>query len=301
MDIAVVNKIKRLAIIALASDDELMEALVLKGGNAMDLTLNAMGKGFSRVSFDLDYSIAGGDFDEDLQAIGDRIRRTLERTFLEQRLYVIDVTFVAKPSVPRPETADFWGGYLCTFKVVDEAVYRQHQADPATLRRRAVPLRPNHSPVFELEFSKYEYVDQKTPLKIDGYRIFIYTAEMIAFEKLRAICQQLPDYGAILPSHTPRARARDFYDIWLIMDERKIDPTEPENLNLIELIFAAKRVPTSFIRQIRDHLDLHREDWKSVELTVGPQETLQPFEFYADYVVRWFGSLTFPPDNTAAS
>jgi hypothetical protein len=36
MDIDVVNKIKHLAFIALASDDELSEALVLKGGNAID-------------------------------------------------------------------------------------------------------------------------------------------------------------------------------------------------------------------------------------------------------------------------
>lgn len=118
-------------------------------------------------------------------------------------------------------------------EVVGEDVYRQHHADPAALRRRAVALRTNHSPVFELELSKYEYVDQKTPIKVDGYQIFIYTAEMIVFEKLRAICQQLPEYAAILPSHTPRARARDFYDMWLIMDERKIDPSTAENLDLI--------------------------------------------------------------------
>lgn len=37
MNVELVNKIKRITIIALASDDELMETIVLKGGNAIDL------------------------------------------------------------------------------------------------------------------------------------------------------------------------------------------------------------------------------------------------------------------------
>ncbi len=36
MNINLVNKIKSLAIIALASDDNLVESLVLKGGNAIE-------------------------------------------------------------------------------------------------------------------------------------------------------------------------------------------------------------------------------------------------------------------------
>jgi hypothetical protein len=62
MDINLVSKIKRLVIIALASDDELMESLVLKGGNAIDLAYPPAKKGLSRASYDLDYSIEKGDF-----------------------------------------------------------------------------------------------------------------------------------------------------------------------------------------------------------------------------------------------
>lgn len=301
MDIQLLNKIKRLAIIALASDDQLMQTLVLKGGNAIDLTFNTDGKVFSRASFDLDFSIDGGDFEEEQELIAGRIRRTLERTFLEQQLYVIDFTFTARPRVPQPANADFWGGYLGTFKIVDKEVYQRNRGNPRALQRQSVALRLNNSPVFELDFSKYEYVGQKTPLKIDGYRIYVYTAEMIVLEKLRAICQQLPEYRSILPSHVPRGRARDFYDIWLIMDQQGMDPSSPENLTLIGLIFAAKRVPLSFIDRIHEHLDLHREDWNSVVLTVDPTERLQPFDYYADYVIRKFGPLTFQVDSTAAS
>lgn len=35
MDISIVNRIKRITIIALVSDDTLVEQLVLKGGNAI--------------------------------------------------------------------------------------------------------------------------------------------------------------------------------------------------------------------------------------------------------------------------
>jgi hypothetical protein len=301
MDINLVSKIKRLAIIALASDDELMERLVLKGGNAIELAYPPAKKGLSRASYDLDYSIETGDFEEEVPVIGQRIKATLEKTFLEQGMQVIDFQFGPRPKTARQETADFWGGYKATFKIVDLQQPGPLPTDPDALRRKAIQLRPNQSSVFELEFSKYEYVGQKQPIKVDGYKIYVYTREMIVFEKLRAICQQLPDYKNILPSHSPRARARDFYDIELIMQQFQIDPDTPENKALIAHIFEAKRVPLSFIRQIRDHLSLHADDWNSVQDTVPPGETLQPFTYYTDYVLGKFEPLTFPSDSIAAT
>jgi predicted nucleotidyltransferase component of viral defense system len=47
-----IDRIKRLAIIALISDDYLMETLVLKGGNAMLMAYDLS----SRASYDLDFS-----------------------------------------------------------------------------------------------------------------------------------------------------------------------------------------------------------------------------------------------------
>ena len=293
MEIALVNKIKRLAIIALASDDTLMETLVLKGGNAIDLAYPPRNRGLSRTSYDLDYSIETGDFIEDQQAIRDRIRATLEKTFRENDMRIIDFHFGPRPKKANAATADFWGGYLTTFKVVDKIVYDQYPTDMATQRRKAVPLRPNHSPTFELEFSKYEFVGQKEAVNVDGYTIYVYTREMIVFEKLRAICQQLPAYVEILPSHTPRSRARDFYDMQGIMEQFQIDPGTPENKTLLEHIFAAKRVPLSFIRDIRSNLSLHTDDWNNVKDTVPPGETLQPFAFYVNYVLERFEPLTF--------
>ena len=47
------KQVKRLALVAMFSDDELMEKLVLKGGNALGLIHNVNG----RMSFDIDMSM----------------------------------------------------------------------------------------------------------------------------------------------------------------------------------------------------------------------------------------------------
>ncbi|MHC4757027.1 MAG: nucleotidyl transferase AbiEii/AbiGii toxin family protein [Planctomycetota bacterium] len=52
MDLEKIQQVKRIAIIALFSDDDLMEHLVLKGGNALDLIYEVA----QRSSLDLDLS-----------------------------------------------------------------------------------------------------------------------------------------------------------------------------------------------------------------------------------------------------
>ncbi|MDB5230774.1 MAG: hypothetical protein JWN76_1579 [Chitinophagaceae bacterium] len=295
MNSELVNKIKKIAIIALASDDKLIETIVLKGGNAIDLAWKHEFDKISRTSYDLDFSIEDGDFSEDEKDISERIEKTLAATFLENNYVVLDYKFVHKPKTIKQEVADFWGGYKATFKVIDKKVYDTLPLNPDAFRRHAVPLKPDTSPVFELEFSKYEYIgENKTEIKVDGYTIYVYTPEMIVFEKLRALCQQLPAYRAILPSHSPRPRARDFYDIHLIMSVHTIDPGSEGNKELIAHIFEAKKVPLSFIRDIRSSKDLHRDDWNSVEHTVDVTEKLEDFDFYFEYVLERFEGLTFP-------
>ena len=48
-------------------------------------------------------------------------------------------------------------------------------------------------------------------MELDDYTIYVYSPTMIAIEKLRAICQQMPEYAL---QRRPSARARDFYDIY---------------------------------------------------------------------------------------
>jgi predicted nucleotidyltransferase component of viral defense system len=285
-----VNEIKRIAIIALASDDKLMETLVLKGGNAIDLAYTEKKPGLSRTSYDLDYSIAGGDFDESMTG---RIEATIKQTFAEHSYTIIDYRFAARPKKANEKLADFWGGYKAVFKVIPTDIYEK-QKDSPRLRNNSIVLNPDTSPVFEMEFSKFEFVENKVPVKVDGYTVYVYTSEMIVFEKVRALCQQLPEYGKIIPSFDPRPRARDFYDIHLIMEGHKINPSTAENLELIGNIFSAKKVPISFIQELPTSRAFHATDWKSVTDTLPRNITPQPFDFYFDYVMEKFLALKFP-------
>ncbi len=293
MNIDIVNRIKRIAIIALASDDELVETLVLKGGNAIDLAYRPSSEKISRTSFDLDYSLVNGDFDEDEETISNRIKKTLEQTFLENEYVVIDYKFLHRPKRMREDLADFWGGYKVEFKVVERKLYDNHKGNITQVRNSSISVNPSTSTVFEVEFSKFEYVGEKRPVDVDGYTIYVYTPEMIVFEKLRAICQQLSNYKEVIPSFTPRARARDFYDIHLIMEMREIDLALPDNLELIKNIFQAKKVPVGYIKNIRNNKTLHLDNWQDVKDTISPHETIQDFDYYFNFVLVNFENLTF--------
>ncbi len=293
MDIELVNKIKRWTLIALASDDMLVESLVLKGGNAIDLVNRISEKGISRTSYDLDYSIEEGDFNEDEETISKRIEATLIQTFLENEFVVIDYSFKHKPKIIGEKLADFWGGYKVEFKVVSIKLFENHVGNIGKLRNSAISVNPNQSPVFEIEFSKFEYVSEKVEMDVEGYKIYVYTPEMIVFEKVRAICQQLPEYKEFVPSFTPRARARDFYDIHLIMEMHNIDPNSTESKDLIQNIFKAKKVPIEFIKRIRKNRGIHFDNWQSVIDTVSPLEKLNVFDYYFDFVLNKFENITF--------
>jgi hypothetical protein len=69
----------------------------------------------------------------------------------------------------------------------------------------------------------------------------------------------------------------------VIIDESKIDLTARENLELVRQIFAAKEVPLELMGLTEKYRDFHRQDWPSVEATVGKE--LKPFDFYFDYVL----------------
>ena len=294
MNIDLVNKIKRIALIALASDDTLVESLVLKGGNAIDLAYRPKSDTKFRTSYDLDYSIEDGEFDEEDEAIAKRIEKTLIQTYLEHDFEIVDYKFLNKPKKIREEVAEFWGGYKVEFKVIDKKHFEIHKGNIEKIRRASIAVNPDNSPVFELEFSKFEHIGKKAEIIVDGYKIYVYTPEMIVFEKLRAICQQIPQYSEVIPSFSPRARARDFYDIHLIMEMHKIDPRSNENMELLQNVFQAKKVPMYFIKEIRNNKALHIDDWQSVKDTISPHEQLEPFEFYFDYVLNNFEKITFP-------
>ncbi len=269
-----------------------MEALVLKGGNAIDYLTRGNRSGLARTSYDLDFSMEN-EFDE-LEETKTLIKSSIERVFGEQGLVVIDYKFHEKPSVPQEMTKDFWGGYNIEFKIVTQGDFDAAKGDLTKLRNSAFAGYAGGSSKVIIEISKFEYVGDRQTADLEGLVFYIYSPEMMVFEKVRALCQQLPKYADIIPSHHPRPRARDFFDIYGIMDQFKIDPSAPESTYLLKRIFAAKKVPLSFIKDIPDHLEIHRQDWQNVLDTISAMEEVEGFDFYVDFVMKRFGDLIFP-------
>lgn len=119
----------------------------------------------------------------------------------------------------------------------------------------------------------------------------MYSPEMIVLEKLRALCQQVPEYRDIVKNMTSKSRARDFYDIYNLMQHFKIDFKAKKNIELAHDIFAAKKVPLHFILKINAQKELHRASWESVIQTINQQEELKDFDFYYDFVEEQFSHL----------
>lgn len=273
--------IRRIAITAIFSDDVLFERVVLKGGNALSL---ALGLG-DRTSLDLDFSIEK-DF-EDLDDIRRRIRNALENRFLAAGYVVFDFKFDPKPSVPREGQNPCWGGYMASFKVTEKDRYEEFKGNAEVLRRDSLVIGPGSQRVFTIDLSKYEYVDGKLEMELDEYTIYVYSPTMIALEKLRAICQQMPEYPL---QRNPSARARDFYDIQMVVSLTGISLSSHENLDLIRHIFAAKAVPLRLLGKIVDQREFHRADWDSVRNSTNNPD-LAEFDDYFDFVVEQVYSM----------
>lgn len=274
------NSLKRRAIVAMFSDDVLMASLVLKGGNAIDLIYDVA----PRASIDLDFSIA--DEFESREFLEHRLSSRFGFEFNEIGLVVIDLNVSERPAQLSEEIADFWGGYLVEFKLIEKAKHSQFSGDHEAIRRNAIGVSPSGSTKFKIEISKYEYCETKQPHELDDYRIFVYPPEMIVAEKLRAICQQMPEYGPVVLRTRPTGgRARDFIDIHELMNSGLADTNSEQFPSLVRKVFDIKRVPLSLLGKIEEFREFHRPDFVSVIDTVKPGKKVAEYDVYFDHVV----------------
>ncbi len=281
MDMDFINTIKTTAIKALVSDDTLMEQLILKGGNALDL----IHKIAERASFDLDFSIEGSFDDTKLPELEGKIKTLLTSVFREQGFHVFDVSLKKRPNKIKPELDSFWGGYKIEFKLISIDRYEEIISDPKKVRREAISVGENSSTKLKIEISRFEYCPLVKEVKVDGYIVKVYTPVLIAIEKLRAICQQMEEYREIIPSTTASPRARDFFDIYTIVNTCNVDLLSKENKEFLKAVFDAKKVPLTYLKNLRKYRDFHSEDFVAVKDTVKPDIVLHDFDFYFDFVV----------------
>ncbi|HVV17387.1 MAG TPA: nucleotidyl transferase AbiEii/AbiGii toxin family protein [Polyangia bacterium] len=263
--------IRRIIITAVASDDLLVDLLVLKGGNALEIVHGIGG----RSSLDLDYSMEG-DF-EDPAAIGARLLKALRDRFDVIGVDVFDYRFVPRPSTGTP--GQKWGGYSAEFKLILQTEARRLHHDIEAMRRESHLIGDaTQKRVFTIEISKFEYCVGKVAATVDAFDCFVYSPAMIAAEKLRAICQQLPSYRL---RRNPAPRPRDFYDIHSVVISAEVDLSA--NIGLLIEMFKAKDVALSMMSEVPSQREFHRQAWSAVENAV--RVPLKPFDFYFDFVL----------------
>jgi len=272
------NEIRRTIVAAIGSDERLFDLLVFKGGNALEL-IHSIGQ---RSSLDMDFSME--DDVDSAEEIEIRLFKALHEQFEDAALVVFDERFGPRPRDRKPGRR--WGGYSAEFKLISKEDYLALDGDLDSLRRQAIEFGTDHQRRFKIEISAYEYTHGKVSYEIGNHKAYVYTVEMIAVEKLRAICQQSPNYR--LRRH-PTPRARDFYDIYSAITEGGVDFALPHAMDLMRLVFAAKDVDLSLIGEIHEHREFHRVDWPSVQDAVRVR--LRQFDYYFDFLLAQIESL----------
>jgi hypothetical protein len=282
VEAAWIERVKRLIVVAIFSDEMMMQRFVLKGGNAIDLILNVS----SRASMDIDLSMMGDFAAGELDEIKKRLGRRLIETFAPEGLTPFDIEMEERPAAITADLATFWGGYRVTFKLIESDRFRLLSGKVEDLRRNAL-LVGGHGKL-RIDISKHEFCDPKEERQLDGVNVYVYTPVMLACEKLRAICQQTDDYSKIVKREgRPAApRARDFFDIAVLMRRFSFDLAEREHWRLIETMFAAKKVPLKLLGKVKDYREFHRSDFQAVKDALKPGVKLDEFDEYFDDVVR---------------
>jgi hypothetical protein len=256
------------SILAVFRDPILARSLVLKGGSA----LRMLDHQTSRLSIDADFSIQGSIAAG--SAYFHRIERALKRCFKPLGYHVVDFRHTPRPKQRKPELPEWWKGWLCEFKLVATEFVDL----PLEARRRhaLIPDGANSS-IVEIEISEHEYCGAKRRKTIRGAVVHGYTRELLVMEKLRAICQQHPDYRF----RSSKNRARDFYDIYTLcgkMDEGFVHRC----CKHLAAVFAAKDVPLDLLKVLwdEDFLAVQRRGFAQVvDSTTGP---LLDFDIYVE-------------------
>lgn len=266
-----IDEIKILTLKALMSDDMLMYGLVLKGGNALHLAYDLSNRG----SVDIDFSIKGSFSQDEYVRLKSKFDALLNDQFSTKQIVAYDVLFYEKPKQGKIPN---WLGYCLEFKLVAEDLFDTYGNDIDKIRRESIKI-DGQSTKYKVDISAFEYVEGSSQKEIDGVLLYVYTPEMILVEKLRALCQSMEAYKAIVPSANPKQRARDIYDIDIIRNHFKSLHITKE---LIENIFEAKNVPVHFLREIHSLREQNRQGWETVTATISPTQNTHSYDTYFD-------------------
>lgn len=255
-------------IIAIYRNPAASNQLFLKGGSAMRLFDNLT----SRLSIDIDFSVDTAV--DDVSRFFDNMKFKIITRFQDFKYEAIDFNWIRKPNRKRKDKPNWWGGWSFEFKIVS---YAHHGKSIEIKRRNAlIPEGANSSKII-VEISEHEYCKNGRTKVVNGVTILGYSRELIVSEKIRAICQQHPEYKFNLNKN----RARDFYDIYELTKDVDDDFTHRCSLH-INNVFKAKEVPISILKSLweEDFIDKQRRGFDQVKDTV--QGKVYDFDFYLE-------------------
>lgn len=262
--------------LSFVSDDDLLERLVLKGGNALELIYKIT----KRPSMDIDFSMADDFAENEVPEVIEKISNALNDVFISENLEVFDLKFKEKPASEK-RTNPKGGGYKISFKLIEKKPeYNGMSLDKK--RIRALHISGTET-TFKVDISKHEYCDNKIRKDVDGYTVYVYTPEMIVLEKMRAICQQTKEYQT-KENTSRKPRPRDFYDIYMICSKLRIDVEKNDNVEMLGHIFEKKNVPTELLIRIEEDRNYHELGFKELIDTLPPEERNITYNEIFDYV-----------------
>jgi predicted nucleotidyltransferase component of viral defense system len=256
---------------AIYSQNIFSENLYLKGGQALRIKENLR----NRFSADIDFSTPTTIGEHEI--FFEMIEAGLNKEYYEEGYYVFDFKFSRKPKYKKEGTPDFWGGWGFEYKVVENS----KRNDPLeNLRREALVPEGATSPAIRVDISEYEYCGSVERIKVKSTNIRVYSRALLLLEKIRAICQQHPDYKY----KSGNNRSRDYYDIerlWsLVLTSNNPEDFIKECSLHIEKVFLAKGVSLVLLEKIFDpsFIEIQKSGWISVVTTV--KGNLKEFSYY---------------------
>ena len=283
------SEFRKLVILAIFSDDELSKLFSLKGGSALDL----IHKITYRSSMDVDVAMQDDIASEDMIVIEKKLETALQNTFNEYDppYSIFQFKFEKRPFKENVKAKKFWGGYRVEFKI-RKGIHPIHDLpNPQKAAREAEIINPvSQSKKFIIDISKYEFTEPSEFKYLEGYSIKVYTLEMIVYEKLRAICQKLPEYE--YAQEPIKARPKDFYDIYMIMKNQPHIKFEFLKLDILKEFFNKKAVPLNLLFKIQQYKkSVFDEGIEQLEKTLHNTELIdfeseKIFEFIIDGINR---------------
>ncbi len=258
-------------VLAIFSQKDLAETLVLKGGTGLRFFQGMNNRG----STDIDFSHGGQIENQD--EYFKKLEGALKSHFLKMDLLAFDLKATRKPKQVGANDPPGWGGWLIEFKFGD----RESEQLPIEARRRSaiVPEGSNTSKM-EVEISEHEYVGDATSKSIRGVKVRGYSLAMFMGEKIRAICQQSTKYRV---EKEKKNRAKDFFDIFHLSQQMSSSDRE-ELKKILPAIFEAKGVTFELLNEFwnESFIGLQKRGFQAVQNQVRTK--VEPFETYVENI-----------------